>query len=75
MIREFACRKSSLNGFDILSICLQQCAEGVPESVPSDFLVNANRLRNWLNVPLHEGVRPIGLFPLHGLASEDVVIV
>ena len=51
-----------LNGFDILSI--QQCAEGMPESVPSDFLVNANCFRNWLDMPLHEVVRPIGLISL-----------
>jgi hypothetical protein len=29
-----------LNGFDILSVCLQQRAEGVTESVPADVLVN-----------------------------------
>src|ERR1700739_1739356 len=64
-----------LNGFDILSVCLQQCAEGMPESVPSDFLVNVNCFRNWLNMPLQEVLRPIRLISLHGLASEDVVIV
>jgi oligoendopeptidase F len=31
----------------------------MPKSVPSDFLVNANLFRNWLNMSLHEVVRPI----------------
>jgi len=63
-----------LNGFDILTVSFQQCAEGMPESVPTDFLVNAVCFRNRLNMSLHEVVWPVGLFSPHGFTSEDVIV-
>jgi hypothetical protein len=36
-----------LNGFDILSVRLQQSAEGMPECMPANVLVDAICLGNW----------------------------
>jgi hypothetical protein len=37
------------------------CRRSVSESVPYEFLVNANCYRDWLDMSLHRVVRPIGL--------------
>ena len=64
-----------MDGFDILSVRLQQSAEGMPECMPADVLVDAICLRNWPDMALHEVVRPVGLFSPHRLAGEDVIVV
>ena len=50
----------------IFPIRLQQSAEAVTEGMPADSFVNAVCFRNRPDMPLHEVVRPIRLFPPHG---------
>jgi hypothetical protein len=50
-----------LHGFDVLSVCLQQRAEGVAKGMPTNVLGDTSLLCDRLDVPLHEIVWPIGL--------------
>jgi len=62
-----------LHGFDVLSVCLQQRAEGVAKGMPTNDLGDTGLLRNRLDVPLHEIVRPIGLLASHGRTGENPI--
>jgi hypothetical protein len=62
-----------LYGVHIFPVCLQQSAEVVAESVPNDVLGNVGSACHRLDIPLHEIVRPIGLFALHARTGKDPV--
>jgi hypothetical protein len=52
-----------LDRLHIFSVGLQQSAEGMPESMPADSLVNAVCFRNWPDMTLHEIVSSVRLLP------------
>ena len=62
-----------LNGLYIYPVRLQQRAEGMAEGVPADVLGNAGLTCHRPDIPLHEIVWSVGLFPLHARTGKDPV--